>query len=641
MLLKQAAVSSNDWNELFLAVASYLNGILKWKLHITVNQNVIHYYIATSEPLPISLGLTNFLLKPAEDLDFSELEKASLHGFYSNKPNDNFVTLLQRFKKRGQALTHATLTFYSVKSLWFGQTRVYYEDKGHQFTKQLVLFAPSVFVAIDFDKAKTFLFQKFPKYLKLEKVTKLLTSHASSALFKIDAFPYLEQTEYLKHSSYDFSKHSLVIGASGSGKSRFLVSLLHQIYQNAPEDYRVVVIDPHDALYQDCAEIDSRQVVNFQTLADSINLFEADADNINASVELLLTLFKSLINDSYNGRLERVLRYASYLLLSAEKFSFLTLRKLLLDLEYRNQLVSAEEDRVPTSVSHFFLTDFNELRTQNYNDAIAPIIAFIDEMQMVPVFNSEKQLESLAEVARENFLSLFSLNRLKLGDKVSRTIAGLLMQQLFLFAQKPTSKHLIIVIDEVAVVENPIIARFLSELRKYNASVILAGQYFDQISADLRAAIFANVTNYYLFRTSEHDAEILTQNLKIKVEGSKEPEDAKKLLTRLKFRECLVQISQNGEILPIFKARTTDYNPPALPDKAEQILDVAFDFSIAKPRQNILDQDFAFGANGDEEAETSSYFSFEIGDADATEFIKNYSTSRKLKGETHVKTRSH
>lgn len=629
VFLKRECVGKVEWNEFFLQVADYLDNIAHWQMYLVAQHNVIHYYLVSEQPLPASLNLVDFLLKPQSKLDLN-FPSTKSRGFWFNQPDTNFLTVLQDLYRHQYHLSSAKISFVSYKSILTGTIKIYYTRGDKTYTKQLILFAPSNFASLDFSKNKNFLFKKFPKYLKLEKVTKLLSTNSDSALFEIDPFPYFDQSEYLCHQDYDFAKHSLIVGASGSGKSRFLASLIYQISQTNRQDYKVVVIDPHDALYQDCAGIASQSVINFQTLENSINLFYADSHNINASVELLLSLFQSLINDSYNGRLERVLRYATYLLLTAQEFSFLTLRKLLLDLEYRNQLVTRFQRQLPASVAHFFLTDFNELKTQNYNEAIAPIVAFIDEMQMVPVFNSEESFENLTHIVQNNFLSIFSLNRLKLGDKVSRTIAGLLMQQLFLLAQEKLPQHLIIIIDEVAVVENPIIARFLSELRKYNASVILAGQYFDQISPTLQSAIFANTSNYYLFRTSESDAKLLTQNLKIQVEGSDNPDDAKKLLTGLKLRECLVQISAEDELLPIFKARTTDYLPPKQYD-FDPLLDQEFTFSVASepipktPEHEILDQEFSLPIAVESE-------DFDIGDVDVNKFTENYSTNRKVKG---------
>lgn len=686
IFLKHAQIDKLIWRELLQTVSHYLGSFTSWQIYIVRAQNTLHYYLATPKSLPCSLNLTDFLFQPCS---LPTAPHAKRRAPYFNAWSSNFVTVLQDFQKKHSRLNLAVISLHSFGAMINGHIDLYFTRGEHSFTSRMSLFSPQTFLSIDFTKSKSFLFKKFPKYLKFDqKITKLLTTTSASALFEVTAFPYLDRQYFLPHNNYDFAKHSLVIGSSGSGKSRFLASLIAKIDQHnsqptppsaAQSDsrsdsqlnshldflpnsesalpYKIVVIDPHDALYRECVQVASQSVINFQNLPNSIDLFSCKITDINAHVELMLTLFHSLLNDSYNGRLERVLRYATYLLTVAEHFSFLTLRKLLLDLEYRNYLVQAYRDLVPVSVTHFFLTDFNELRSQNYNDAIAPIIAFIDEMQMLPVFNSEHQLTNLSEQIQNHFLNIFSLNRLKLGSKVTQTIAGLLMQQLFLLAEQSHDYQLIVIIDEVAVVENPILARFLSELRKYHVAVILASQYFDQISPTLQSAIFANVANFYLFRTSRHDAELLTQNLSIQVEGSNDANDAVKLLTNLKQRECLVRLSAQEELLPIFKARTTDFLPPTAPPNP-QISDIPvfvtknLTFPPANFAQKPTSENKQFFPQPQKppespkitEKENKKFFpsskssktfpTFQI-NTNADAILKSYSTGRQSKNQNH------
>jgi hypothetical protein len=211
-------------------------------------------------------------------------------------------------------------------------------------------------------------------------------------------------------------------------------------------------------------------------------------------------------------------------------------------------------------VIDFFLSDFNDLKTKSYGEAISPIISFIDEMEMIPIFNKESYVNNLTSTINDNFLTLFSLDRTKLGDKVLKMISGLIMQQLLTVIQNhQIDEHIIFFIDEVAIVENPILTRFLSEARKYNLSLVLAGQYFNQISENLRNSIFANVVNYYIFRVSKLDANILVENFDMKVPSDNTLERKVKILTELNNRECVVRIDSNGFLLPAFKASTLTY----------------------------------------------------------------------------------
>ena len=377
---------------------------------------------------------------------------------------------------------------------------------------------------------------------------------------KIDTFPYLQGDFYLNQNSYNFDKHSIVLGSSGCGKSKFISLLIKNIYKNntLKQKYKIVVVDPHASLENDIGGIS--KVIDFKNTLDSIDLFINNSDDVISSTELLLELLKSLIADQYNSKLERVLRHSIHILLTNESFNFRNLRKLLLDLEYRNSLIKELKYKLPISVIDFFLSDFNDLKTKSYGESISPIIAFIDEMEMLPVFNEQKTKENFKDTIYNNFLTLFSLDRTKLGDKVTKTISGLVMQQLLtIIERREINEHIIFIVDEVAVIENPILSRFLSESRKYNLSLILAGQYFNQISENLKNSIFANVVNYYIFRVSKLDANVLVDNFNMKIPLDNTRERKIKVLTELNNRECIVRIDSNGILLPAFKATTLNY----------------------------------------------------------------------------------
>jgi hypothetical protein len=213
-----------------------------------------------------------------------------------------------------------------------------------------------------------------------------------------------------------------------------------------------------------------------------------------------------------------------------------------------------------------------------------------------PSLVSESEI-SLARTIQENFLTVFSLNKVSMGDKVVKTVAGLLIQQIFLLAQaKVFGQKVILIIDEVSVVQNPALAQILAEARKFNLTVIF------QVEKDLRDAIFSNVLNYYTFKVSEEDARALEGNLNIELPGELvEAEHAKgvkasdikiKMMTELHPRECLVRLMSNGQVTPAVKARTVDApaikaHKPAELKQAEQILPEKFVEGTHRPKKQI------------------------------------------------------
>ena len=553
-------VLKKEWEDLINVISNY-NGLLKnWKIIIENNSNQLRYFIKSDCSLPATInGLNAFLMKNIENnkLYYSYLSLP----FFTNTEN-NIIDIINylEIKNKG-TLNFIEITFKKLSKNNIKKKIVIYLTKNGNTKKyRLLLSNPTNILSVDFDNNKRYFFKSAPKYLDINKILHLLSTDINSSIFKIDTFPYLQGDFYLNQNNFSFYKHSVVLGASGTGKSKFLSLLINNIYKNSDlkQRYKIVIIDPHAALEDDIGGIS--RVIDFKTTLDSIDLFINNPNDVISSTELLLELFKSLIADQYNSKLERVLRHSIYVLLLDNSFNFSNLRKILLELEYRNFLIKKLKNKLPISVIEFFLTDFNDLKTKAYGEAVSPIIAFIDEMEMIPVFNNQTNEDNLRKTIYDNFLTLFSLDRTKLGDKVTKTISGLVMQQLLSLIQNHSfNEHIIFIVDEVAVIENPILCRFLAEARKYNLSLILAGQYFSQITDKLKNAIFANVINYYIFRVSKIDANILVDNFNMKIPLDDTRDKRIKMLTELNNRECILRIDSNDKLLPAFKASTISY----------------------------------------------------------------------------------
>ena len=569
--LTKSYVTSDEWLELIKTISNYNGFLRKWKIIVTNNKNQIRYFVETKCNLPTTINnLNSFLLKPTDKIkkpeyNYTLLSFPTIGSSIIDIINNNEI------KNKG-TLEYLEITFQKLYKERIRSKITFYVKKDNIIKEYRVIFAiPTYILSVDFEGNKRYFYKKVPKYLDINKILHLLNTDSNNSLLSIDTFPYLQGKFYLNQNSYNFDKHSIIIGSSGSGKSKFISLLINNINKNdnLKQKYKVVVIDPHAALKQDIGGIG--KVIDFKDDYSSIDLFINNDDDIVASTELLLDLFKSLIADQFNSKLERVLRHSIYLLLANKSFNFRNLRNLLLDLEYRNNLIKSIKYNLPISIIDFFLSDFNELKTKSYGEAISPIIGFIDEMEMIPIFNKEQFSNNLKDTIHDNYLTLFSLDRTKLGDKVTKTISGLIMQQILTICQKhEIDEHIIFVIDEVAVIENPILSRYLSEARKFNLSLVLAGQYFNQITEELKNSIFANVINYYIFRVSKLDANILVDSLNIKIPMDDSREGKLKLLTELENRECIARIDSNGILLPAFKAHTLDYTSiPSIDIKQE------------------------------------------------------------------------
>ena len=558
-------VSSESWQALIQAVSKYVGNFRNWQIIVIPELNDIKYYIKTNCELPTTINDIDQLLirKVDTKLDFN-YHRSGLPYLADTASNLIDIIKKEKFKNRHSVkrLEIAVRPLGPEKILT--SSHVFIERHGKTTKHRLLPTTPPQLLSIDFSKNHNYFYQKTPQTLNIQKILHLLSSDSQNSIVKIDTFPYLQDNYYLAQNSFSFDKHSLIVGSSGSGKSKLISLLANNLATNLNYKlkYKVVIIDPHAALEKDIGGLTDTTTIDFKTNKDSIDLFASPTANHIVNSELTLALFKSLMTNQYNPKLERVLRHSIHLLLAGNCFTFANLRTTITDSEYRNQLVKQLSKQLPDSTVSFFLTGFNEMKTEYYNEAISPIISFLDEMQIIPVLDGQKNHQTLHEVIQDNFLTIFSLDRTTMGDKPLKIISGLVMQQIMqLIQSRQIDQHIILAIDEVSILENPVLATFLSEARKYNLSVILAQQYFDQISDQLKNAIFANTSNYYIFRVSQKDALTLSDNISIKLTQSDNPAEKIKMLTGLKDRELIARISQGGELLPAFKARTVNFIP--------------------------------------------------------------------------------
>ena len=574
-------VTTEEWQEFIQAISFYNGTFRRWKLWVMLEQNQLRYFVETHCSLPVTIHFLNsFVLKRTSMFPLKYYE----HTLIGNlKIGNNFIDLIQSCETfhKGK-FRYLEFIFRKVNQEIILCNTYYYLEKHHLINRYKILFrSPASILTVDFTKNQLFFVKGAPKYLEMKQSLNLLQNSSQNALLKVDPFPYRQGDLFLNQTSFSFDKHSLILGSSGCGKSKFISLYIKNILENheLSSKYKFVVIDPHASLESDIGGFG--RTIDFLSAQSSICLFSSHSGDILADTELMLDLMRSLLADQFCSKLERVLRHSVYLLFMNQSFCFQNLRKLLLDLEYRNQLIQMQKSDLPSSVLDFFLTEFQEIKSKSYGEAISPIIGFLDEMELVPAFSYEGREDDLQTVLEKESLTLFSLNRMKLGNHVTKTIAGLIMNQLFqLIQQKFISQHIVFIIDEVSVIEMPVLSKFLSEARKYGVSLILAGQYFNQISKDLKDSIFANVVHYYLFRLSRIDANEIVDSLGMKIPLDDSREKKVEMLSGLKNRECIVRVEAQGKLVSPFKGFTLDYT--SVPRKIEKVDQPIISFSSSK-----------------------------------------------------------
>ena len=616
IILSKDEIEQSDWENLFMEI-SKITGIMRsWKFYVIIEKNVFRYYVESKKELPPILSFSDgFFLK--EENDCVRVKKFLYKPYYVTNAEEHITDIYDiNESKRNQVLKQVEISIRLFYPTRYFTKAFLYLYKGSRLRKYRTLFfIPTCQLAESFSENTRFICKKTSrKYLDISKCVDIFSDKKQSdSLLKIDGFPYYRQDYYLNMDKFDFEKHSLIVGASGCGKTKFLATFINNLYEKYRDEYKVIMIDPHGAIIDELRNLKDMKLIDMKTKSTSIDLMLNSKELCNTNTEILIEIFKHLFGKEYNSKLERVLRHSIYLLLKLEMLTFENLRKLITQVEFRNRIIR-NADNVEVHVKEFFAVDFNELKNQFYSESISPIVSLIDEIQMLPGFfgmDESNPSNNINNIVAENFLTLFSLNQSELGDKVVKIISSLAMGEIFQLCQRRSySQKVILIIDEVAIVQNPILTKLLAEARKYNLSVFVAGQYLYQLKEELRQAIFSNVMNYYCFRIAREDARFMSGALQMEMAVKNSFFNKIRLLSQLSNRELIIRTSVDGRVIPAFKGRTLDYNVEEC-EPEEKLFET--NDPLLKKEDELIDE-----------------FDFSIGDVKSvTDIMKNLSTGRK------------
>ena len=235
--LTSKSVSKESWHALFLQLTDYLGSFSTFQIFVVCELNKIHYYIRTGEVIPTILGeMSDFMFREV-DVNWSFVYEK---GFvYMNHLSDTVVDIFDRESlKKNREVSILELDFRSISGQrLLSKGYLYIKEAGIVICRKLFKTIPEILLSIDFSKNKKYVCQSQPKYLDFQKSLSLFHSDSLQALLSVSMFPYFSKDYYLNLSSYSFDKHSFIVGASGSGKSKFISLFISRLA--ASLDYKL------------------------------------------------------------------------------------------------------------------------------------------------------------------------------------------------------------------------------------------------------------------------------------------------------------------------------------------------------------------------------------------------------------------
>jgi len=322
----------------------------------------------------------------------------------------------------------------------------------------------------------------------------------------------------------DRTKHTYVIGKTGMGKSTLLENMAIQDIQNGEG---LAFIDPHgktaeylldfvpehrmkDVLY--FAPFDMEHPIAFNVME------EVGADKRHLVVSGLMSAFKKIWEDAWSARMEYILQNTIMALLEYPGATMMGINKMFSDKEFRKKVVDNVSD--PT-VKSFWVDEFAKYTERFAAEATPAIQNKVGQFTSNPLIrNIIGQSESsfdLRQIMDEKKILIINLSKGRLGEGNANLLGSMLITKIYLAAMSraDASERLMaklpnfyLYVDEFQSFANESFADILSEARKYKLNLTVAHQYIEQMSEEVRAAIFGNVGTMIVFRVGPIDAEL-------------------------------------------------------------------------------------------------------------------------------------
>jgi len=393
----------------------------------------------------------------------------------------------------------------------------------------------------------------------------------------------------------DRRRHMYLIGKTGMGKSTILENM---IVADIRAGRGVAVVDPHGDLAEKVM-----QYIPAERIKDIVYFNPTDTDfpiafNIVEAVDIkvrhlvasgLVGVFKKLWADSWGPRLEYILRNAILAVLDYPNSTLLSVIQMLSDKAYRKKVIAEVKDPV---VKSFWVKEFASYADKFASEAVSPIQnkvgQFLSSSLIRNIVGQTRSSIDVREVMDEGKILIMNLSKGHIGEDNSALLGAMMITKIQLAAMSRVDipekerKDFYLYIDEFQNFSTESFATILSEARKYHLNLIIAHQYMEQLTDEVKAAVFGNVGTLVAFRVGAIDAEELVKEFT--------PVFEEEDVLNLPKYEFYIKLMIDGMASSPFSARGL---PPLTDEEKTHNLQKAIDWtrrSYAKPQAEVEEE---------------------------------------------------
>jgi hypothetical protein len=320
----------------------------------------------------------------------------------------------------------------------------------------------------------------------------------------------------------DRAKHIYAIGKTGMGKSTLLENLAIQDIQNGEG---LAFIDPHgksaDLLLEYVPEHRKKDVIYFAPFdldyPIAFNVLEdMGVEKRHLVANGLMSAFKRIWADSFSARMEYILNNILLALLEFPGSTLMSVNRMLTDKDFRSAVVANVSD---PSVKAFWIEEYGKY-TEKFAAEAAPAIQnkvgqFVANPLVRNIVGQEKSSFDIRQIMDDRKILIINLSKGRVGEANANLLGAMLITKIYLAAMSRAdlaekdlklAPQFYLYVDEFQSFANESFADILSEARKYKLNLTIANQYVEQMTEEVRAAVFGNVGTMITFRVGAYDA---------------------------------------------------------------------------------------------------------------------------------------
>ena len=334
---------------------------------------------------------------------------------------------------------------------------------------------------------------------------------------------HASDTVEVRLSAEQRTRHTHIIGASGTGKSTLLFNLIKQDIENGEG---VAVLDPHgDLIDRICGIIPTNRIDDVVLVDPSDTEYSIGFNILSAHSELEKTLLASdliavfqRLSSTWGDQMNSVLQNAILAFLESDRRGTIAdLRRFLIEPAFRNEFLKSVKD---SEVVYYWQKSFPHL---SGNKSIGSILTRLDTfLAQKPIRHMVSQPENrldFAQIMDSGKIFLAKLPEGLLGRENSYLLGTLMVSKFQQIAMSRQAQQIAarrdywIYADEFANFITPRMAEILSGARKYRIGLTLAHHELHQLqrNPEVASAVMSHPFTRIVFRVGDDDAKKLAE----------------------------------------------------------------------------------------------------------------------------------